>query len=195
MAFNFIKFNDKPIFNVKPLVKPKITLTNDFKQVGKNILTKFVTQPTLRTISLEYFIRDLSKARDFESFFINTCKGRLNSFYIPSFKRDFEILGDFFNVNYFDAKRQNSNFGIYNQILNIFVENANFTSKVLDIRVDTTNDYEIVVLDKTLDFTLTAESFVSELLQVRFKSDTFTIEKGEAIGYKVAFELQEVFNE
>ena len=192
MALNLIKFNDKPIFDIAPLVEPKITLKNEFKEVGKNIITKLVLTPSLREISLEYFIKDLSLARDFESFFISSCKGRLNSFYIPSFKDDFRVVGSFANTNTFNAKRQNSNFGIVKQALNIYIKDNSFFSKVRDIRVDTINNYEIVVLEDSFNFVIDENTHISQLILVRFKSDSFEIEKEKNIGYHIAFDLQEV---
>ena len=192
MALNLVNFNDKPIFDLKPLIEPKITLKNDFKEVGKNIITKLVLTPSLREISLKYFVRDLARVRDIENFFINSCKGRLNSFYMPSFKRDFEVLGEFTNTNNFNAKRQHSNFGIVNQNLNLWIEAYSFANPVLDVRVDTINEYEIVVLKDNFNFTINKDSFISELMAVRFKSDEFEITKNANIGYEIEFSVQEV---
>lgn len=192
--FEFKKYNNKPIFDIKPLIKPKISLKNDFKEVGKNILTKLVLTPSLREISLEYYVRNLSLVRDFESFFIDTCKGRLNSFYIPSFKKDFEVIDFQINTNFFKAKRQNSNFGLYNQNIYIYVPNNNFASKILsvDVNIENNNEFEVFELNDFFNFMIDKETYISELLNVRFKSDTFDVKKNNNIGYKINLDFQEV---
>ncbi|MDA3046694.1 hypothetical protein OFO10_05935 [Campylobacter sp. VBCF_06 NA8] len=195
MALNLAKFNDKFVFDLAPLIEPKITLNNDFKEVGKNIITKFVPGISLRKISLEYFVRDLARVRDIESFFINSCKGRLESFYMPSFKKDFEILGESANNNNFSAKRQNSNFGVISQILNISIPQSAFMARVIDVRVDTVSDSEIVVLDRNFSFKIDKDTIINELIKVRFDNDSFEVLKEANIGYKIALEFAEVMED
>ena len=187
-------FKYKEIFDFMPLIKPRISLSGDISEVGTNKISKFYTAPVSRTINLEYFLKSLEMVRKFESFWIKNL-GRWGSFYLPSFKRDFVATDKFKQVSFFNAKISKASFGIFEQTLNLIIPAQNFASKVIDVRLDKEKNCEIIVLENRFDFEINESSFISELILVRFNSDSFKVLKKGAVGYYLSLDFKEVFYE
>lgn len=187
-------FEGKPVWNLAPRLQPKITMSLEASEIGKNKIAKFSPSPCVRVFSLSYYLRDLAAVREAERFFIAR-GGRLESFYLPSFKRDFIPSNKFANQSAFSCLRANASFGIWGQGCNIYIPKEGFAARVLDIKVDSQNNQEIIALKQVFNFEINPQSFISELICVRFNSDEISISKSGAVGFSMQLDLKEVFYE
>lgn len=186
-----MRYLDKDIWDKAPLIKPKITMQNNYSFVGKNRQTKWVITPNSRIISHSYYMHDLNELREFESFFDDKL-ARLKSFFIPSHVKDITAIKGVKGSDIFYAKSANRAFWLYNQTRHIVI-NRTFATQILDAKKDADN--EIIILKEPLAFDLDENSFIEELINVRFNRDEIEFVKSGAVGFKTDIDFKEVFYE
>lgn len=187
-------YKDKKIWDKSPLVKPRITLKNDYEMAGKIYQEKWSLTPNLRIISHNYFIFDLDELKEVENFFYEM-KGRLNSFFIPSHTKDLIAIIGKKGDKFFSIKKQNKTFWIYNQN-RFLLTSRDFATKIIDVKPSNINKAEeIIFLEDALPYDINKFVFIEELICVRFNSDKMKITKNGATGYQVNFDFKEVFYE
>ena len=186
-----MRYLNKDIWFKAPLIKPKITLSNNYFLVGKNRQTKWSITPNARIISHNYYVHDLKELREFESFF-NDKKARVKSFFIPSHTKDIISLKAPNGVTSFKAISSNKPFWIYNQARHLIFDRK-FASQILDIKQ--IQDYEEIVLKDPLPFEIDKNTLIEELINVRFNRDEIEFIKSGAVGFKTSLDFKEVFYE
>ncbi|QKF64550.1 hypothetical protein [Campylobacter corcagiensis] len=186
-----MRYLDKDIWFKAPLIKPKITISNDYSLVGKNVQTKFSLTPTLRVISHNYFVHDLKELREFEAFF-DKHKARLKDFFIPSHTKDLTALKSPKGNNYFSSKNSNKAFWIYAQTRHLMF-NRRFITQILDVKLK--ENSEVVVLKDALEFDVDENTLIEELIHVRFNKDEIEFIKNNSVGFRVSLDFKEVFYE
>lgn len=190
-----MNYDNKEILYFPPLLSPQITINAGFNLYGKEKIAKYDTKPNKRAVTHKYYLRNLAEARALENFFLQR-KGMLESFFIPSYKRDFLPL-DNQNapLNAISIKNTGGGYGIYNQSKFIFLPRYVFATKLNDIVKDTKNDCEILVIKDTFRSDIKSDTLIMELLNVRFDMDVFTLSKSGAVGYSATLKFKEVFYE
>lgn len=186
-----MRYLDKDIWFKSPLVKPKITLSNNYSLVGKNRQTKWSITPNARIISHNYYVHDLSELREFESFF-NDKLARVKSFFIPSHTKDITALKTPNGVTSFKSISSNKPFWIYNQTRHLIFDRK-FASQILDIKQD--GDFEVIILKEPLPFEIDKNTLIEELINARFNRDEIEFIKSTAVGFKTNLDFKEVFYE
>jgi len=168
------------IFDIVPLVDPQSnTIDNNYFLVGKEAKKqeKFSYEAPYRTFSWTYFLRNLGEARALRSFFRQKY-GRYGSFWLPSFKNDFEFISyDPQNLNSIKCKAANRDVTLFNIKRHIFIPSLNFAAKVTLITV--ANGVETITLSSPAPVGITPDTTIMNLFFVRFNSDSFKLEKAE----------------
>lgn len=186
-----MRYLNKDIWFKAPLIKPKITLNNNYSLVGKNRQTKWSITPNARIISHNYYVHDLKELREFESFF-NDKKARVKSFFIPSHTKDIISLKAASSATSFKVISSNKPFWIYNQTRHLIFDRK-FATKILDIKQD--GDNEVIILKDGLAFEINENTLIEELINVRFNRDEIEFIKSGAVGFKTSLDFKEVFYE
>jgi hypothetical protein len=168
------------IFNTSPLLDPQShSIDNNFFLVGKEAKKqeKFSYEAPFRTFSWTYHLKDLNTAREIRAFFRKNY-GRYGSFWLPSFKNDFEFLDyDNQNLNAFKCKAANRGVTTFNIKRHIYIPSQNYASKITLVTED--NGVETISLSSQIPNGIDSNTKIMNLFFVRFASDEFKLENNQ----------------
>lgn len=185
-------YNNKEIWLKAPLLGPKVALENDFKEVGNKKIDKWVTKPTLKLISHTYAVYSLKEVREIEAFFLRK-KGRFESFFIPSHKKDFTLFEKVASSSQLKIYKASRSYWIFDQQRFIYIPSLNFASRIMDIKSG--DSFETFILKEPFVGEIDVDVNLQELINVRLNSDKFEIVKKNATRYEITLSFKEVFYE
>jgi hypothetical protein len=186
---------DKNIFDTVPLLDNNSSVNNEYKLLGKDAKKqeKIVLKPTNRTFNYTFFANSLAKAHELRVFF-NENFGRFGSFWLPSYKNDFEFIAyNSQNTNTFTAKTTARSYGIYNQKRHIYIPSLGYAAKITFVLEG--DSIDTITLSSALPSGINSDTKIMYLFLCRLNSDEFTLENVDNTAFKVNLTFAELQGE